>query len=157
MATVGISLGSNLGDRLDFLQQAREKLQAIAEEGVERISSVYETDPVDCAPGDPQFLNAVLEIETALSALDLLNYCLEVEKGFGRPEERATNAPRPIDLDLLYYDDLEMESERLILPHPRLRERGFVLLPLAEIRPDLVSPEEKETHSAGVRIWQNSW
>lgn len=150
MARVGISLGSNLGDRLGLLRDAYRRLVALSEGDV-FCSSIYETDPVDCAEGDPAFLNAVAEIEFALEPLDLLSRTQAFESEFGRPRERARNAPRPIDLDLLYFGDLEMKTERLVLPHPRIHERDFVRIPLAEIRPDLVSvPSELP---GGIRIY----
>ena len=157
MALVGISLGSNLGDRLVHLREARSRLTEISEGRALKVSGLYETDPVDCLPGDPAFLNAVIEVETLLTPEDVLAYCQSVEKELGRPAEREQNSPRTIDLDLIYYDDLVVESRILSLPHPRMRERGFVLLPLSEIRPDLVSQSEKEAHQDGVRLIETSW
>lgn len=102
------------------------------------VSSVYETEPVDCPPGSGSFYNAVIELETGLPPLELLGRTQEIEQTLGRPAERERNAPRTVDLDLLYYDNLKLTEEGLILPHPRMWERAFVLLPLSEIRPDLV-------------------
>jgi len=141
MPLVGISLGSNLGDRLTHLGKALSSLRAA--EGICRsshllVSSVYETEPVDCPPGSGQFYNAVIELETGLPPLELLRRTQEIEQIMGRPAERERNAPRNVDLDLLYYDNLKLAEGGLILPHPRMWERAFVLLPLSEIRPDLV-------------------
>ena len=103
------------------------------------------------------FLNAVIEIDTTHSPLELLGFCQDIEAELGRPEIRDINAPRPIDLDLLYFDDIVIQTEDLIIPHPRMFERGFVLLPLAEIRPDLVSEEAQLAVSEGVTLWKSSW
>ena len=157
MATVGISLGSNLGDRLAHLQIARSRLAELSEGSAFRVSGLYETDPVDCLPGDPAFLNAVVEIETSRTPEEILQICQALEKELGRPAEREQNSPRPLDLDLLYYDELVLERPELTLPHPRMRERGFVLLPLSEIRPDLVSESEREQHREGVVLVESRW
>mgnify|MGYP000882926626 CR=1 FL=1 len=141
MAFVGISLGSNLGARLNHLGKALACLRESGEICVSThllVSSVYETEPVDCPPGSESFYNAVIEIETGLAPLDLLRKTQEIERTLGRPAERERNAPRTVDLDLLYYDDLEFVNAGLVLPHPRMWERAFVLLPLSEIRPDLI-------------------
>lgn len=141
MALVGISLGSNLGPRLHNICKALAHLRetrGLCSSPHFLGSSVYETEPVDCPPGSEAFYNAVIEIETSLPPLELLRRTQEIENAFGRPAERERNAPRTIDLDLLYYDNLEFNEGGLILPHPRMWERAFVLLPLSEIRPDLV-------------------
>ena len=138
MARVGISLGSNLGDRLDHLRTAVAKLAPFRSSGHLLLSPVFETEPVDCPEGSGAFYNAVIEIETDLAPLDLLAATQGIEREMGRPEVRAVNAPRTIDLDLLYYDDLSLDAPGLLLPHPRMFQRAFVLKPLATIRPDLV-------------------
>lgn len=129
MAAVVIALGSNLGDRLANLRAA---VAGLKERGVtvRRCSSVWETDPVP--PGQPVFLNAVVAGETDLDPLDLLSLLKTIEQEMGRTEG-ARWGPRPIDLDILFYDDLRMDSEALTIPHPRLGERAFVLAPLAEV------------------------
>ncbi|MCB1203458.1 MAG: 2-amino-4-hydroxy-6-hydroxymethyldihydropteridine diphosphokinase [Verrucomicrobiae bacterium] len=153
MARVGISLGSNLGDRASNLRSAVEGLEPIRSSPHLLLSPVFETDPVDCPPGSGPFLNAVVEIETGLSPLALLEATQDLERNLGRPGVREVNAPRTIDLDLLYYDDLVLEAPGLILPHPRMFERAFVLKPLASIRPDLV-PVDKlgKTTDTGVHV-----
>ncbi len=152
MARVGISLGSNLGDRLAHLRRAVERLAPLRSSPHLLLSPVYETDPVDCPPGSGAFYNAVVEIETDLSPLDLLAATQRIEREMGRPDVREVNAPRPIDLDLLYYDDLPFEAPGLVLPHPRMFQRAFVLKPLAVIRPDLVPAEaEAGISEAGIR------
>lgn len=138
MARVGISLGSNLGDRLAHLRDAITRLATLRSSDHLLLSPVFETEPVDCPAGSGAFYNAVVEIETALAPLALLAATQTIEGELGRPCERERNAPRTVDLDLLYYDDLAFASDELVLPHPRMWQRAFVLLPLAAIRPDLV-------------------
>jgi 2-amino-4-hydroxy-6-hydroxymethyldihydropteridine diphosphokinase len=140
MARVGISLGSNLGDRLSHLRAAVARLSPLLSGPHLLASPVYETEPVDCPPGSGAFYNAVVEIETTLAPLELLAATQAIERKLGRPAERETNAPRTVDLDLLYYDSLAFEGGGLTLPHPRMAERSFVLKPLAAIRPDLLPP-----------------
>lgn len=138
MARVGISLGSNLGDRIAHLRTAVERLATVRRSDHLLLSPVFETEPVDCPEGSGAFYNAVIEIETTLPPLELLAATQAIEREMGRPEVRAVNAPRTIDLDLLYYDDLAMMAPGLELPHPRMFLRAFVLKPLMAIRPDLV-------------------
>jgi|APTNR8051073442_1049403.scaffolds.fasta_scaffold56971_2 2-amino-4-hydroxy-6-hydroxymethyldihydropteridine diphosphokinase len=138
MARVGISLGSNLGDRIVHLRTAVERLAPLRCSDHLLLSPVFETEPVDCPEGSGAFYNAVVEIETTLPPLKLLAATQAIERSLGRPEVRTVNAPRTVDLDLLYYDDLTMMAPGLELPHPRMLLRAFVLKPLAAIRPDLV-------------------
>ncbi|MBP6602353.1 MAG: 2-amino-4-hydroxy-6-hydroxymethyldihydropteridine diphosphokinase [Verrucomicrobiales bacterium] len=152
MGLVGISLGSNLGDRLGNLRTAVARLQEVQSSGHLLLSSVYETDPVGCPPGSGSFYNAVIEIETELSPHDLLRTTKAIEKALGRPSAREINAPRTVDLDLLYYGEMVLSDGDLVLPHPRMGERAFVLMPLAEIRPDLVPDQWKsEPFPQGIR------
>ncbi|MBI5685211.1 MAG: 2-amino-4-hydroxy-6-hydroxymethyldihydropteridine diphosphokinase [Verrucomicrobia bacterium] len=136
----GVSIGSNLGNRLKNLSQACDFLCELSTNQKVVAASIYETDPVDCLPGTPPFLNTVVEIETDLSPRSLLEQFQLFEQSLGRPCDHEHNAPRTIDLDLLYYDEVVMKEPTLTLPHPRLHERRFVLQPLAEIRPSLVIP-----------------
>ena len=140
MTKVGFSLGTNLGDRLKHLQLACNSLRKLAASEHFRISNVYETEPVDCPDGSPGFLNAVVEIETELPPHELLERTQAIETGLGRPDQsnRERNAPRVIDVDILYYGNLVLDEESLIIPHPRMHERDFVLRPLFDIRKDLV-------------------
>ncbi|MEI6070569.1 MAG: 2-amino-4-hydroxy-6-hydroxymethyldihydropteridine diphosphokinase [Verrucomicrobiae bacterium] len=142
----GIALGSNLGDRLHFFQEARRHLFAL-HEGAEAIlcSRIYETEPVDCPDGSASFLNAAIEIETSLSPLDLLARMQSIEVEFGRPKDHAFHGPRTIDLDLLYCDDLKLSHPSLTLPHPRIAERLFVLKPLADICPERILAGGRES------------
>ncbi|OHE76686.1 MAG: 2-amino-4-hydroxy-6-hydroxymethyldihydropteridine diphosphokinase [Verrucomicrobia bacterium GWF2_62_7] len=136
----GVSIGSNLGNRLKNLSQACDLLCELSTDQKVVAASIYETDPVDCAPGTPSFLNTVVEIKTDLSPRSLLDQLQLFEQSLGRPSDHARNAPRTIDLDLLYCGDVVMKEPTLTLPHPRLHERRFVLQPLAEIRSELVIP-----------------
>lgn len=138
MPLAGLSLGSNLGDRLANLRRAVIALAAIRISDHLLASKIYETDPVDCEAGDPEFFNAVVEIETSRSPEELLAFAKEIESSMGRPAVHEINSPRVIDVDILYYDDLSFESDQLRIPHPRMGEREFVMRPLADIRPDLV-------------------
>ena len=137
----GIALGSNLGDRRAQIAAGRDVVFSLHEGAPAPLcSGLYETEPVDCAPETAAFLNAVVEIETSLAPLHLLQKLRDYEQTAGRADDRAKNSPREIDLDLLYADDLRLDSSTLTLPHPRMASRRFVLQPLADIRADLVVP-----------------
>lgn len=136
----GIALGSNLGDRAANLHEGLEALRKLSADGEVLASRFYETEPVDCAPDAPGFLNAVAEIEFSASPGDLLAALQAVEVRMGRPSNHPRNAPRELDLDILYCGDLVLAEGDLVVPHPRLAERRFVLAPLADIRPELVLP-----------------
>lgn len=138
---VGIALGSNLGDRLQHLQDARAAIRCIAGiEGEIHSSPVYETEPVDCAPGTPGFLNAAILAEFNGHPIALLDSLQEIEAALGRPDKRPRNAPRPIDLDVLFAGNMVLTNEELIIPHPRLHTRRFVLQPLADLDDTLLLP-----------------
>ncbi|MCU0748628.1 MAG: 2-amino-4-hydroxy-6-hydroxymethyldihydropteridine diphosphokinase [Akkermansiaceae bacterium] len=141
MPRVGIALGSNLGDRAAHLQAAMDALQGIAVPGKPYLTApIYQTEPRFCPPGSPQFLNTVVEIEFPGTALDLLEMTQAMEIQLGRVRGTERNAPRVIDIDLLYFGNETLNSPRLELPHPRIGERRFVLQPLADIRPDMILP-----------------
>jgi 2-amino-4-hydroxy-6-hydroxymethyldihydropteridine diphosphokinase len=143
---VGIALGSNLNERHRILQSARLHLQVLHEDhGPFLCSRIYETEPVDCPPGSPRFLNAAIEIACTLPPLDLLAALQRIEQVLGRPRDHAFHAPRTIDLDILYYDNLHFTLPALSLPHPRISERTFVLCPLADICPDRILPSWKKS------------
>jgi 2-amino-4-hydroxy-6-hydroxymethyldihydropteridine diphosphokinase len=132
--TVYLGLGANLDDRLGNLQRAVDLLGARPGVRIVRSSRVYETEPVG-GPTQPDFLNAVLEVRTDLSALDLLVSCQWVEEEMGRV--RTVHwGPRSIDIDVLTFGDEVIDEPDLVVPHPRMHERGFVLLPLAELCAD---------------------
>lgn len=141
----GVAVGSNLGERLANLRNARKDIAALS--GVlppMRSSAIYETEPVGCEKGAGKFFNAALEFGFAGEAQDLLRALAAIEKLLGRSATHARNVSRTIDLDLLYFGELEVETAELQLPHPRITEREFVLRPLADIRPDLVLPRQTE-------------
>ena len=135
-----IGLGSNLGDRLDTLQRSVRHLSRC--EGVRVLGSsrVYETAPVGGPPGQPDFLNAVVEVETDLEPHELLGACMEVEEYLGRHRTSMRWGPRTIDLDILTYDLREVDEPDLVIPHPLMHERGFVLAPLLELDADPMLP-----------------
>lgn len=135
MKTAYLGLGSNLGNRLSLLLSALRRLPGPGLE-LRRVSSVYETTPVGVL-GQPDFLNLVAEVGTALSPRELLARCLEIEAALGRVRHERWG-PRTVDIDLLWMEGERIEVPDLILPHPRMLERGFVLVPLAELVPDLV-------------------
>jgi GTP cyclohydrolase IV len=138
---VYLGLGANLGDRRANLLHA---LQALRREvRLDRLSSVYETLPVGNRQ-QPRFLNMVARGVTALAPLDLLGFVKQIEQRMGR-EPTGLNGPRPIDIDVLFYDADVIDTDGLQVPHPRLAERGFVLVPLGEIAPDLVHPRLRRT------------
>lgn len=131
-------MGSNVGDRLKNLRVARDRLRELHEGSDEAFlfSPIYETEPVGCEPGAGSFYNATIEIVTSLNPMALLDAAQAIERELGRPSRRPKNAPRTIDVDLLYLGDRVLNDPRLDLPHPRLLRRRFVLTPLAAIRPD---------------------
>ncbi len=131
-----LSFGSNLGSREGNILQALQYVQT--RPSVKKVSFFYETEAVGY-PDQPKFLNIVCQLETDLSPGDLLRFLKSIEKRMGR-RESSRNSSRPIDIDILFYDELVLDSSDLHIPHPRLHERAFVLVPLAEIKPDLVHP-----------------
>jgi 2-amino-4-hydroxy-6-hydroxymethyldihydropteridine diphosphokinase len=132
-----LGLGSNLGDRRALLAQAVEALDW-GDVSVVARSRVYETTPVGGPPDQPDFLNQVVAVETALDARGLWERCSAVEASLGRAREHETRwGPRAIDIDVLAFGDDVVEEADLEIPHPRMTERAFVLVPLAEIAPDL--------------------
>lgn len=133
---VYLALGTNLGDRLANLKQAIASLTPQME--VKTKSQVYETAPWGYED-QPKFLNQVVKAKTYLDPEPLLKHLKRLEVALGR-KESFPNGPRLIDMDILFYDDLVLEMPALVIPHPRLHERGFVLLPLMDIAPDLVHP-----------------
>jgi 2-amino-4-hydroxy-6-hydroxymethyldihydropteridine diphosphokinase len=140
--TAYIALGSNLGNREQTLRAALDRLAEHVR--VTKVSSLLENPAVGGPADSPPFLNAAAEILTELSAPAMLNCLLKVEQSLGRHRGQKWG-PRTIDLDLLLYDDQIIHREGLIVPHPLMHERRFVLEPLAEIAPDVVHPMLKET------------
>jgi 2-amino-4-hydroxy-6-hydroxymethyldihydropteridine diphosphokinase len=146
MPRAGIALGSNLGDRLSLLRAAFARLREIATPGEPVLAArVYQTEPRFCPAGSPDFLNTVVEIAFEGTALELLGKTRGIELELGRARAAGRNAPRVIDLDLLYFGDETKACDELELPHPRIGERRFVLQPLADIRAELVLPGQGRT------------
>jgi len=138
---VYLALGTNLGDRPANLKQAIAALTPQME--VKARSGVYETPPWGFED-QPKFLNQVVKVNTYLDPEPLLKHLKRLEVALGR-KESFPNGPRLIDMDILFYDDLVMDKPSIVIPHPRLQERGFVLLPLMEIAPNLVHPVNKKS------------
>lgn len=137
-----LCIGSNMGDRGYYLRETCKRLEASPQVRVVRRSRIYETKPWGKTDQD-NFWNQVLEIETSLLPLELLDFCQEIERSLGR--ERIVHwGPRTIDIDLLNYDNKVWKDERLTLPHPYMEEREFVLAPLREIAPDFVLPSGRK-------------
>jgi 2-amino-4-hydroxy-6-hydroxymethyldihydropteridine diphosphokinase len=141
MATVYLSLGTNLGQRRQNLERAVAGLGEVM--AITAVSPIYQTPPWGLTD-QPDFLNLCLEATTTLTPPDLLHFTRQLEKELGR-EKTVRWGPRLIDIDILFYDDLILRSEELTIPHPRMAERAFVLVPLADIAPDLVHPETGQT------------
>jgi 2-amino-4-hydroxy-6-hydroxymethyldihydropteridine diphosphokinase len=141
-----VALGSNLGDSRQNILQGMRRLEEFSDRSLLR-SSLWQTMPVDCPPGSPAFVNAVVGLvpradetpETLLAKLQAL------EKEFGRRPKKVLNEPRPLDLDLIAFAGEVRHGDVLVLPHPRAHERRFVLQPLAEISPDLILPGQRRT------------
>ena len=141
-----IALGSNLGESRRIILDAIARLQGFSAGPIQK-SSLWQTTPVNCPPGSPNFLNAVV----ALSPLpgetpeSLLKKLRQLEKEFGRTKKKVLNEPRPLDLDLITFGNATRNTPHLVLPHPRAHLRRFVLQPLSEIAPDLVLTGQKKT------------
>ena len=165
---IGLSLGTNLGNRLAHLQRAREEMAHVAATIVKVHASVWETEPVDVAPEhrEESFLNTVLIVESNLVPEALASELSAIESRMGRVRTPDVNAPRTIDLDIIYADGLRIDTERLTIPHARWHERRFVVQPLAEVRPDLVLPGatgsvreilEALPESPGAVLFEREW
>jgi 2-amino-4-hydroxy-6-hydroxymethyldihydropteridine diphosphokinase len=139
MASAFIALGANLGDARATVVQAIQSLGQLSGTTLLKHSSLYRSAPVDAS--GPDYINAVAELTTTLSPQNLLAALQSLEQNAGR-QRPYLNAPRTLDLDILLYDDLTLESPALVIPHPRMLTRAFVLLPLAEIAPERVTPAQ---------------
>jgi 2-amino-4-hydroxy-6-hydroxymethyldihydropteridine diphosphokinase len=143
MPVVYIALGTNLEPRAAHLEKALELFRSLPDVEVKRVSSIYESKPVGYLD-QPDFLNLVFEAETDLLPLDLLDSCQSIEQELGRVRT-IRFGPRTLDVDIVLYGVESIKEERLIVPHPRMQERSFVLLPLQELNPEYVVPEWNKT------------
>ena len=159
--TAYIALGSNIGDRASFLKFGLKSLEDDVKISIISYSSIYETSPVGYVE-QADFLNMVVEIKTSYDPLHLLDCTQEIQKEAGRNTEIRWG-PRTLDLDILLYNKENIEMEHLIIPHPRMHERSFVIVPLKEINPSLYFPAmeksieqvyEELSDKEGVRIWK---
>jgi 2-amino-4-hydroxy-6-hydroxymethyldihydropteridine diphosphokinase len=159
--TAYIALGSNMGERFDFLKKAVQLINREPGIRVVNVSSIYETDPVGYKEQAP-FLNQVIQVNTELSPQQLLKVCMRIENELGRKREFKWG-PRTIDLDILLYNQENIETEELIVPHPRMHQRAFVMIPLLELNSDIHVPKiekpmkllvENLPDKEGVRIWK---
>ena len=146
MSRVFVGLGSNEGDRHAQLSRAARALGGLARTRLVQMAPIYETAPV--GPPQPDFLNTVVELDTRLAPQELLRELKRLEQKLGRRPSMQRWGPRPVDLDVLLYDDLILQEPELTIPHPRLHERWFVLEPLAQLAPELVHPVLKQPISA---------
>lgn len=156
-----LSIGSNIGNRLETFQQAIQLLGENNKIRIEDLSSIYETDPVGYT-NQACFLNAVIKITTSLKPEELLETCLFIESKLGRKREFRWG-PRTLDLDILLYNQENIETESLIVPHPRMQERAFVIIPLMELNPSIKLPNVNTAlddilnqipDKEGVRLWK---
>ena len=139
MSRVFIGIGSNEGERLEQISRAARRLGEVAGARLVQMATIMETDPVGGPPQGP-YLNTVVELDTSLAPHDLFKILQALERSLGRQPSAERWAPRPIDLDLLLYDDRVVTSPELTVPHPRMHERRFVLEPLAQLAPDVLHP-----------------
>ena len=161
--TAYLSIGSNMGDREGLLKKSIELLNGYPDVLIQSVSSIYETDPVGFTD-QPLFLNLAIKLKTSLSPQALLSIMQEVENNLERKRVQKWG-PRTIDLDILLYNSVSIQTEELTIPHPRMLERAFVLIPLCEIAPDDIYPENsislhqvlcEQRDKEGVRIWKKT-
>ena len=141
MVTAYIALGANLGNAVAALQQAVVSINALPQSVIKKTSRFYKTSPLETLPGHPpgdDYINAVVEVQTSLPAPTLLQHLQQIEQAAGRQRPHI-NAPRTLDLDLLLYGSGSIDSAELTVPHQRMWQRAFVLVPLAEVAPGLVA------------------
>lgn len=153
---VYLGLGSNIGDRFDHLNRA---IASIVSAGIEvdAVSSAYETEPVGEILDQPDFLNAAIRIRTSLAPEELLDQLKAIEADLGRQLGVPRHSPRIIDIDLLLFGELELETDRLRLPHREVASRRFVLVPLLELDPDLATPDGRRLDAALASLPDGQW
>ena len=149
-----IGVGSNEGERLQHISNAVRAVGALTRVRLCRMATITETEPMG-GPPQPPYLNTVIEIETALSPRELLTALKQIERHVGRKPSAERWAPRPIDLDVLLYDDRVIDEPGLRIPHERMHERRFVLEPLAQLAPDVIHPVLKQTIAGLYERWLN--
>ena len=165
---IGFSLGSNLYNRKRLLMQAKNLLLTAPRTHFVDQSPIYETTPVDVKPEyrDMAYLNSIVIVESGLPLESWLSYIGKIENNLGRERTDDRNAPRPIDVDIIYAGDQVVDAEDLEVPHPRWAERRFVVQPLNDVRPELMLPEEKLPvsavlralpHDDGLSIFETRW
>lgn len=139
--TVFIGFGSNVGNRLDFCDRAVTLLSLLPHSEVQGVSPLYETEPISdhAHPGEGWFLNGVVQVQTDITPASLITVCREIERSLGR-DEADRKGPRTLDLDILFYGQRVIQEPDLIVPHPRLHQRRFVLAPLADLDPSWEHP-----------------
>ena len=159
MNSAYLSLGSNIGNRLEHLQQAVRLLNEHSSIDVLKVSSIYETEPVGLTE-QAKFLNIAVELKTSLEATELLSACQSIENKLGRMR-KIRWGPRTVDLDIFLYNEEHIQLEDLIIPHLRMQERAFVLVPLVEINSEVKNPvtgtlyrEELAMKEDGVNLWK---
>jgi len=146
-----IGFGANLGDRKKTFQAVLAELGAVSGLEVESISSLYETEPQGVTDGGPAFLNAAIAVTASLSAEDLIGQLRRIEQVLGKSPSHRSDMSRMVDLDLLLYGDSVIKTHSLEIPHPRMHERGFVLIPLRDIAANVVHPVLDRTVTEMVR------
>ncbi len=143
---VYIGFGSNVGDRVDFCDRAVTLLSLLPHSQLTGVSLLYETEPVQdgAHPGDGWFLNGVVQLDTDITPRSLLSVLREIERSLGR-DENNRSGPRTIDLDILFYGERVINEPDLVVPHPRLHQRRFVLMPLSELAPLVIHPTRQRS------------
>ncbi len=162
MSVVYLSLGSNMGDKEDYIRKALKLIEDVDE--IRKVSPLYQTEPMGFKD-QSFFLNCVIEVQTNSNPEQLLLFLKSIEQKLGRINT-VKNGPRIIDIDILFFDDFCIDKDDLIIPHPRLHERLFVLIPLMDVNPDVIHPLLKKTvrelfdiiqHEEMVTLYKNTW
>ncbi|MCX6665541.1 MAG: 2-amino-4-hydroxy-6-hydroxymethyldihydropteridine diphosphokinase [Euryarchaeota archaeon] len=162
MSVVYLSLGSNMGDKEDNIRNALKLIEDVDE--IKKVSPLYQTEPIGFKD-QSYFLNCVIEVQTNSTPEQMLLFLKSIEQKLGRTNT-VKNGPRTIDIDILLYDDFCIKNDDMVIPHPRLHERLFVLIPLMDVNPDVIHPLLKKTvrelfdaiqHEEMVTLYKNTW